>query len=182
MVIDFWVDTIFLSVYKYVTWPFSHIVSDKYAVILFVSSHVTSPLSLTFVNIGFEKFDLVCIRIVILCFFLEFVEILASVDLQLSNLEDFQLFFLQIVCVLAESNYMYITSFEVFLNSPILCSFLKSSLSSLCFILYHINYHALKCWEPAHEIPPKTRSWGGDLTSKADQDFRGFEKLPRRSP
>ena len=38
------------------------------------------------------------------------------------------------------------------------------------------------CWEPAHEIPPMTRSWGGDLISKAIQDFREFEKLPRCSP
>ena len=36
--------------------------------------------------------------------------------------------------------------------------------------------------EPAHEIPPMTRSWGEDLTSRADQDLRDSEKLPRRSP
>ena len=34
------------------------------------------------------------------------------------------------------------------------------------------------CQEPAHEIPPMTRSWGENLTSKADQDPRDFEKLP----
>ena len=32
------------------------------------------------------------------------------------------------------------------------------------------------CQEPAHEIPPMTRSWGEDLTSKADQDSRDFKK------
>ena len=40
----------------------------------------------------------------------------------------------------------------------------------------------VKCREPAHEIPPVKSSWGEDLTSKADQDFRNFEKLPRRLP
>ena len=34
------------------------------------------------------------------------------------------------------------------------------------------------CQEPAHETPPTTRSRGEDLTGKADQVFRGFEKLP----
>ena len=34
------------------------------------------------------------------------------------------------------------------------------------------------CREPAHEIPPMTRSWGEDLTGKADQVFRDSEKLP----
>ena len=46
--------------------------------------------------------------------------------------------------------------------------------------LKHSNTHY--CQEPAHEIPPMTRSWGEDLTSKADQDLRDFKKLPRRSP
>ena len=31
---------------------------------------------------------------------------------------------------------------------------------------------------PAHKIPPMTRSQGESLTGKADQVFRGFEKLP----
>ena len=34
------------------------------------------------------------------------------------------------------------------------------------------------CWESAQEIPPMTRSWGEDLTSKPDQVFRDSEKLP----
>ena len=42
-------------------------------------------------------------------------------------------------------------------------------------------HEPVDCWEPAHEIPPMTRLWE-DLTSKADQDFRDFKKLPRRSP
>ena len=34
------------------------------------------------------------------------------------------------------------------------------------------------CREPAHKIPPMTRSRGENLTGKVDQVFRGFEKLP----
>ena len=34
------------------------------------------------------------------------------------------------------------------------------------------------CWEPAHEIPPMTRSRGESLTGKVDQVFRDSEKLP----
>ena len=44
-------------------------------------------------------------------------------------------------------------------------------------------YKDLYCWEPAREIPPTTRSCGGDLTSKADQDSRDsldlLEHLPQ---
>ena len=36
----------------------------------------------------------------------------------------------------------------------------------------------LCCREPAHEIPPMTRSRGENLTGKADQVFRDSEKLP----
>ena len=35
---------------------------------------------------------------------------------------------------------------------------------------------------PAHEIPPMTRSWGENLTGKADQVFRSFEKASSRDP
>ena len=39
------------------------------------------------------------------------------------------------------------------------------------------------CREPAREIPPMTRSCGGDLTSKADQDSKDsldlLEHLPQ---
>ena len=34
------------------------------------------------------------------------------------------------------------------------------------------------CREPAQEIPPMTRSWGENLTGKADQVFRDSEKVP----
>ena len=34
------------------------------------------------------------------------------------------------------------------------------------------------CREPAHEIPPMTRSRGENLTGKADQVFRDSQKLP----
>ena len=34
------------------------------------------------------------------------------------------------------------------------------------------------CQEPAHEIPPMTKSWGENLIGKADQVFRDSEKLP----
>ena len=38
------------------------------------------------------------------------------------------------------------------------------------------------CWEPAREIPPMTRSCGGDLTGKADQDLRDFLDLLKHLP
>ena len=38
------------------------------------------------------------------------------------------------------------------------------------------------CWEPAHEIPPMTRSWGENLRSKVDQDSRDSEKASTRDP
>ena len=44
--------------------------------------------------------------------------------------------------------------------------------------LWVICYESPVCWEPAHEIPPLTRSWGENLTGKADQVFRDSEKLP----
>ena len=45
-----------------------------------------------------------------------------------------------------------------------------------------LAFEMTPCQEPAHKIPPMIRSWGEDLTSKADQDSRDFEKLPQRSP
>ena len=38
------------------------------------------------------------------------------------------------------------------------------------------------CREPTHETPPMTRSWGRNLTGKANQVFRGFEKASSRDP
>ena len=38
------------------------------------------------------------------------------------------------------------------------------------------------CQEPAHKIPPMTRSWGENLTSKADQDSRDFKKASTWDP
>ena len=38
------------------------------------------------------------------------------------------------------------------------------------------------CWEPAHEIPPMTRSRGESVTGKVDQVFRGFKKAISRDP
>ena len=40
------------------------------------------------------------------------------------------------------------------------------------------SVEAASCREPAHEIPPMTRSRGESLTGKADQVFRDSEKLP----
>ena len=39
-------------------------------------------------------------------------------------------------------------------------------------------YESPVCWEPAHKIPPMTRSLGENLTGKADQVFGDSEKLP----
>ena len=40
----------------------------------------------------------------------------------------------------------------------------------------------MDCREPAWEIPPMTRSYGGDLTGKADQDSRGSLDLLEHVP
>ena len=45
-------------------------------------------------------------------------------------------------------------------------------------VRYGCESRTVKCWEPAQEIPPMTRSCKGDLTSKAS----GLKGLPRPIP
>ena len=40
----------------------------------------------------------------------------------------------------------------------------------------------IKFWEQAQEIPPMTRSCGGDVTGKADQDSRDSLDLLKHRP
>ena len=45
-------------------------------------------------------------------------------------------------------------------------------------VMYGCESWTVKCWEPAREIPPMTRSCKGDLTSKASE----LKGLPRPIP
>ena len=51
---------------------------------------------------------------------------------------------------------------------------------------FHVIFLAtswdMHCREPAQEIPPMTRSYGGDLTGKADQDLRDSLDLLEHLP
>ena len=53
-----------------------------------------------------------------------------------------------------------------------------------CFTDYDKAFDCVdhNCQEPAQETPPMTRSWGGDLTGKADQDSRDSLDLLEHLP
>ena len=63
--------------------------------------------------------------------------------------------------------------FKIFTAAMVLCAQLCTQ--NMCKHV-SISMCIVRCWEPAHEIPNMTRSWGEDLTSKANQDSRDFKK------
>ena len=69
------------------------------------------------------------------------------------------------------TRYFHFTTLFHFQNLNFICK------KNNCF---YISYNFIErwCWEPAHKIPPMTRSQGESLLGKADQVFRDSEKLP----
>ena len=69
------------------------------------------------------------------------------------------------------TRYFHFTTLFHFQNLNFICK------KNNCF---YISYNFIErwCWEPAHKIPPMTRSQGESLLGKADQVFGDSEKLP----